>query len=232
MPAPAPALVLFDIDGTLIRRSGPHHRQALVDAVHHVTGLVTTTDHIPVHGMLDPDILTRMLQDGGASRAAIRRSLPEIIARAQRIYGRDVPSLRRKTCPGVRELLRRLEAEGVLLALVTGNLTRIGWTKLDRAGLKAFFRFGAFGEMAKDRAGLARMAIRRARTERWIAKGAPIALVGDAPSDVVAARQNLIRSIAVYTGISTPDELRACSPDLLIENLCRLKAGDLFGTEW
>ena len=40
----APALVLFDIDGTLIRRAGPHHRQALVDAVRHVTGLETTTD--------------------------------------------------------------------------------------------------------------------------------------------------------------------------------------------
>jgi len=34
----APALVLFDIDGTLVRRAGPHHRQALVDAVHRVTG--------------------------------------------------------------------------------------------------------------------------------------------------------------------------------------------------
>jgi hypothetical protein len=61
------ALVLFDIDGTLIRRAGPHHREALVDAVRAVTGLVTTTDHIPVHGMLDPDILTRMMQDVGAS---------------------------------------------------------------------------------------------------------------------------------------------------------------------
>ena len=44
---PAPGLVLFDIDGTLIRRAGPHHRQALIDAVRHVTGLETTTDHIP-----------------------------------------------------------------------------------------------------------------------------------------------------------------------------------------
>ena len=27
------ALVLFDIDGTLLRRAGPHHREALVKAV-------------------------------------------------------------------------------------------------------------------------------------------------------------------------------------------------------
>src|SRR5437879_4981832 len=72
---PAPALVLFDIDGTLIRRAGPHHREALVDAVRQVTGLETTTDHIPVHGMLDPDILSRMLRDAGASPAQIRRAI-------------------------------------------------------------------------------------------------------------------------------------------------------------
>ena len=56
MPA---ALVLFDIDGTLVRRAGPHHRQALVDAVRDITGIETTTEGIPVQGMLDPDILTR-----------------------------------------------------------------------------------------------------------------------------------------------------------------------------
>ncbi len=215
----APAMVLFDIDGTLVRRAGPHHRQALVDAVRRVTGLDTSTDHIPVHGMLDPDILTRMMRDAGASQAAARRDMPEIVARAQQIYLRTVPDLQRKTCPGVRHLLRRLQSRGVLLGLVTGNLTRIGWKKLDRAGLKPYFRFGSFGEMARDRAGLARLAIRRARAEGWLAQKAPIALVGDAPSDIIAAQSNRIRSIAVHTGISTRGELLAYAPDILLSDL-------------
>jgi beta-phosphoglucomutase-like phosphatase (HAD superfamily) len=46
-----PALVLFDIDGTLVRRAGPHHREALVEGVRRVTGLVTSTDDIPVQGI-------------------------------------------------------------------------------------------------------------------------------------------------------------------------------------
>ena len=228
--SPAPALVLFDIDGTLLRRAGPHHRQALVDAVRRVTGLETTTDHIPVHGMLDPDILTRMLRDAGASQAAIRRAMPEIVRRAQQIYVRGVPNLRRKTCPGVRLLLRRLQRSGVALGLVTGNLTRIGWRKLDRAGLKPFFRFGAFGEMARDRAGLARLAIRHARAHGWIAKGTPIALVGDAPSDIIAAQRNGIRAIAVHTGISTRDDLLAYAPDLLLEDLRGLTLSTIMHT--
>jgi phosphoglycolate phosphatase-like HAD superfamily hydrolase len=148
-----PALVLFDIDGTLVRRADPHHREALVRAVRDVTGLETSTDHIPVHGMLDPDILSRMLRDAGASRVAIRRAMPGLVRRAQRVYEEGGPSLERKTCPGVRLTLRRLERAGAVLGLVTGNLTRIGWAKLERAGLKRFFRFGAFGEMARDRTG-------------------------------------------------------------------------------
>jgi len=223
MMPPAPALVLFDIDGTLVRRAGPHHRQALVEAVRRVTGLKTSTDHIPVHGMLDPDILARMLRDSGASASAIRRAMPEIIRRAQQIYPRSVPDLHRKTCPGARALLGRLQSRGIVLGLVTGNLTRIGWTKLDRAGLKPYFRFGAFGEMAKHRSALARLAIRQARAHGWIDRAARISLIGDAPSDILAAKQNGIQSIAVATGISTAQELEACAPDILLADLRMLK---------
>jgi phosphoglycolate phosphatase-like HAD superfamily hydrolase len=222
-PVPAPALVLFDIDGTLVRRSGPHHRQALVDAVRRVTGLDTTTDGVPVHGMLDPDILTVMLRRAGAPPALIRSAMPEITARAERFYLRTCPNLTRKTCPGVRALLRALERRGVLLGLVTGNLTRIGWKKLECAGLRDFFRFGAFGEMARNRAGLVRIAVRQARTEHWIDRGVPISLVGDAPADIIAAQANRIRSIAVSTGISTPAELESYSPDMLVPDLRALK---------
>src|ERR1700722_19038143 len=121
--APSAAMVLFDIDGALIRRAGPHHREVLVDAVRHVTGLQTSTDGIPVHGMLDPDILTLMLGAAGADPAQIRRALPAIIEKAQSLYVRRCPDLSDKLCPGVPRLLNLLRRRGVPLALVTGNLT-------------------------------------------------------------------------------------------------------------
>jgi phosphoglycolate phosphatase len=217
------ALVLFDIDGTLIRRAGPHHRQALVDAVRALTGLATTTDHIPVHGLLDPDILTRMMRDAGASQALVRRHLASIILRAQQIYVRRCPDLRAKTCPGVRRLLYGLARRGVPVGLVTGNLTRIGWKKMERAGLRHYFRFGMFAEMAPDRTELARLAIGHARRMAWIDGDARVSLIGDAPSDILAARANGVRAIAVHTGISTRDELAALEPDLLLEDLRSLK---------
>lgn len=214
-----PALALFDIDGTLLRRSGPHHRAALVDSIRRTTGLETTTDGIPLQGMLDPEIITEMLRRAGATAPLIREAIPVIFRRAQAQYVRTCPNLERKTCPGVRALLGRFERRGVLMALVTGNLTRIGWKKMECAGLKKYFRYGAFGEMAKDRAGLARLAIRCARESGLITRSTPISLIGDSKSDIIAARANRVRAIAVSTGLTTPDELSTLEPDLLLEDL-------------
>jgi phosphoglycolate phosphatase-like HAD superfamily hydrolase len=217
------ALVLFDIDGTLVRRAGSHHRDALVEGVRRVTGLETTTEGIPVQGMLDPDILTIMLRKAGASRAAIRQALPEIQRAAERHYLRVCPEIRGKHCPSVTTVLERLIRRNILLGLVTGNLTRIGWHKLYRADLRQYFRFGSFGEVAPTRAGLARIAIREARSHGWIARDAPISLIGDSPNDVIAARGNGIRSIAVRTGITPPAELAAEGPDFLLGTLRDLR---------
>jgi phosphoglycolate phosphatase len=213
------ALALFDIDGTLVRRAGPHHRQALVDAVRRVTGAETTTDGIPVHGMLDPDILTAMMRAAGVHADQITSRMPAIIEAAQDIYQDSVPDIRDKTCPGVIPLLEALRERGVTLALVTGNLTRIGWRKLHRAGLDHYFHFGAFGEMAATRGGLARLAIEEAR-RRGVTGS--ISLIGDAIQDVQAARENNIRAIAVRTGITPPEDLEQSAPDLLLDDLTQL----------
>jgi len=73
--------------------------------------------------------------------------------------------------------------------------------------------------MAEDRSGLVRLAIDHARARGWIEGTARVSLIGDAPSDIIAARANGIQSIAVHTGISTRDELAALEPDMLLEDL-------------
>ena len=93
------ALVLLDIDGTLVRRAGSHHRDDLVEGVRRVTELETTTAGIPVQGMLDPDILTIMLKNAGASRH----------------YVRVCPEIQEKRCPSVIAVLDRLFRSSILL---------------------------------------------------------------------------------------------------------------------
>jgi len=126
---------------------------------------------------------------------------------------------RKRAAAEVEPVLERLARRGNLLGLVTGNLQRIGWRKLERAGLREYFRFGAFGEMAKNRAGLAKLAIREARRNGWIAREAAVSLIGDAPQDIQAARANRIRAISVKTGITPVAELEALQPDVLLRDL-------------
>ena len=219
---------MFDIDGTLIRRAGPHHRQALVDAIRSTVGVETTTEGVPVAGMLDGDILVTMMTRAGMQPGAIRKAMPQVMERAQAIYCRTSPQLARKVCPGVRRMLGRLQRRGIVIGLVTGNLTKIGWRKMERAGLRPYFRFGAFAELAKDRAGLVRIAIKHARREGWIGRDTRISLIGDHPNDVRAAKANGIRAVAVATGLVTIDELKLHSPDVLVPDLRSLALEMLF----
>jgi phosphoglycolate phosphatase-like HAD superfamily hydrolase len=219
MPSPASALVLFDIDGTLLRRAGPHHRLALEHAVGRAAGRPASTAGIAVQGMLDGDILARMMRAAGLTRAESKALLPEVMRLAQSWYVRRCPDLSRRVCPGVRSTLRALRRRGALLGLVTGNLSRIGWKKMERAGLREHFHFGAFAEQGATRTQLARLAVRQARRAGWISPSAPLALVGDHPNDIAAARGAGLKSVAVSTGLSAPAELSAHRPDLLVADL-------------
>ncbi|MCZ2154919.1 MAG: HAD hydrolase-like protein [Bryobacterales bacterium] len=227
-----PAVFLFDIDGTLVRRAGPHHREALEYAVEHVLGAKASTEGIPVHGMLDTDIVTEMLRREGMPHGRIRGAMPDITHCAEERYREIAPgSLEAKRCPGSEELLAELQRRLIPMLLVTGNFPRIGWHKLTLAGLAHYFAHGAFAGMSGTRAGLARLAIRHARQQGWLngrrANAESVVLVGDAPADIQAAHRNRIRSIAVSTGISTREELEEHRPHLLLASLSDLRLEDL-----
>jgi phosphoglycolate phosphatase-like HAD superfamily hydrolase len=139
--------------------------------------------------------------------------------KAQNLYVRRCPDLRAKVCPGVKVTLARLDRRRAVIGLVTGNLSRIGWTKMARAGLKPHFRFGAFAEQGRTRAELVGIAVRQAKREGWIGREALITLVGDHPNDILAARAAGVRSLAVGTGVVAAEELAAHRPDRLAADL-------------
>lgn len=216
---PVRALVLFDIDGTLVRKAGPHHRLALEAAVQQVTGITASTENVPVAGMLDRDIVLQMMRQAGAKPAAVRKAMPEIVEVAQALYADTCPNLERKVLPGVRAVLNGLGRRGIPMGLVTGNLTRIGWKKVEQAGLRRHFLFGAFAELARDRAGLVRIAIREARKMGLTDRNSRVSLIGDHINDIRAARANGIQSIAVATGVLATEQLAPHGPDLLLSDL-------------
>lgn len=217
---PAATLVLFDIDGTLLRGAGQHHRQALVDGICEVTGVATSMDGISPSGMLDRDLIAAMLRASGQSDRRIQRSLRRIMDACQDSYCANCTlELQQFLCPGVQDTLTALQSRGAILGLVTGNLSRIGWRKMELAGLREHFSTGAFAEDGRTRARLAQVARQRAIKAGLIHRNARVSLIGDHPNDIEAARANGFRSIAVATGLISRETLQASAPDVLVSTL-------------
>jgi phosphoglycolate phosphatase-like HAD superfamily hydrolase len=213
-------IVLFDIDGTLIRRAGPHHRRALERACTELAGRPVSIDGISTHGMLDTAITDEMLRRAGVEEDLARQIRPRIQPLAEEAYAADhSTTLRDKVCPGVETILEFLSSEEIPLALVTGNYAAIGWKKMDLAGLRPYFTDGAFAGMSETRTGLVELMMQRAAALDANANGSRFVLVGDSPSDIKAARDNGIRVLAVATGINTYEELAGERPDFLTHDL-------------
>jgi phosphoglycolate phosphatase-like HAD superfamily hydrolase len=216
-------LFLFDIDGTLLRRMPPAHRQALCDAAQEVFGaLIAPGEMGPTAGMTDTAIARRMLLGASVSERAIAAGLADFHATAAEAYQRHVPDdLTSYYTPHALEALDWLRERKAALGLVTGNIERIAWIKLAAARLDAYFACGAFGDEAEAREALPPLALARARQ----AFGRDFApeetyIVGDTPADISCGVAHGLRTIAVATGPAHAlDDLRGCAPDHLFADL-------------
>lgn len=216
-------LFLFDIDGTLLRRMPPAHRQALCDAAYQVYDAhIETVDLGVTAGLTDTAITKRMLRYVGVPEETIIAGLPAFFDLAAQAYERHVPAdLTPYYTPHALETLVWLRERGVHLGLVTGNIERIAWTKLAAAKLAEYFSFGGFGDEAEAREELPPRAVARA-SQLAGHDYAPdeVYVIGDTPADIACGTASNYHTIAVATGPEhVQEELRACSPDYLFDDL-------------
>lgn len=202
---------LFDIDGTLLNSRDAVHYFACHHAVRQVFGCDAKIDGIPVHGNTDIGILRAVLRREGFADAAIDARLPEMIAHIRTEVQRNSEQIRPEVCPAVSELLSRLQSDGKLLGVATGNLETVGWLKLEKAGLKQMFSFGSFCFPLEHRSDILMQGVNTAR-ER-VGDHATVYVVGDTPADVQAAQRIGAPVITVATGIYGFEDLIASHPD-------------------
>ena len=122
--------------------------------------------------------------------------------------------------PGISELLENLDhCEHFALGLLTGNIQRGAWTKLEEFGIEHFFHTGAYGDDHHDRNRLGPIAIDRA-TEHFEYKFSPedTVVIGDTPKDIACARACGACAVAVATGSFSYEMLATFQPDHLFEN--------------
>lgn len=214
-------LILFDIDGTLLRTGGAG-REALDEAFLGVCGWPEATAGISLAGATDGGILrsvfARFLGTGGPSDhdgAAVQRVYLQALTRRLDVPGRAI------ACPGVPALLRSLEGRAHI-GLLTGNWCAGAALKLRAVGLDRTWAVGAYGDDAVDRDLLVPVARARAAAAGLAVRR--VVVVGDTPADIRCARAGGAVAVAVETGFASPEALAAAGPDVVLADLERGKS--------
>jgi phosphoglycolate phosphatase-like HAD superfamily hydrolase len=218
-------LVLFDIDGTLLTDRGAS-RDAFRSALEAVYSYAGDLDRYDFSGRTDPQIARMVLSDQGFSDAAIDAGL----ARLWELYlaglSSNVTPERVQALPGIRELVAALAGhDDVVLALLTGNIEPGARLKLGGPGLNEYFPFGAFGSDSADRNELPPVAVRRASEHcRHRFEGRDVVIIGDSVYDVRCGVPYGATTIAVASGKTAAETLRAENPRHFFESAADLGA--------
>ena len=194
-------LIIFDFDGTL------------ADSAAWFAGALNGVARR--YGFREID-LAEMAQLRGRPNREIMQALkvspwklPFIAAHMRKLAAQAAPTI--DLFPGVADMLRRLAARGVKVAVVSSNGEAVVRQVLGRelAGLVAYYGCGAsiFGKAAKFR-----QVIRAAGVAE-----ADVLSVGDEVRDIEAARQARLAAGAVTWGYATADILRAQRPSAVFE---------------
>lgn len=218
-------LLLFDIDGTLIRSAGAG-RDAMNLALQHHYSVADGFRDVQMMGRTDPLIIEEVFRKHRLPH------LPENVKRFQNTYFEileselEKPRENKRICTGIVPLLDALEGQpGISLGLLTGNWRTSAFLKLRHFGLEDRFELGAFSDDAPKREDLVPVAMDRFYSQYGIRIDAEnVYVIGDTPLDVACARPHGCKSVAVATGFHTVEELKAASPDFIFGDFSHTEA--------
>ena len=220
-------LVLFDIDGTLVRTGGAGveaFRKVFAEEFDAADGF----EKLKFAGRTDTGLVREFFE---------YHSIPMTEENTQRFFEHYVFLLdyilshgAPRACHGVREFIAALDAlpRAPMLGLLTGNIRLGGEIKLRHCGLWDIFEMGAFAEDSEDRNLIAAAA--RDRGSRLLGKklrGEEILVIGDTPHDIRCGRHIDARVLAVATGGATLEELKAHQPDWAVNDLTYVSAREV-----
>ncbi|MGH9080771.1 MAG: HAD family hydrolase [Acidimicrobiales bacterium] len=213
-------LVLWDIDGTLIR-GGVVGAEVFELAIERVLG-ARPRAQVRLSGKTDRQIAEEFLAIHGSEDP---RHIPAVLYHLEQELALRVDRIASEysACPGVEAVLRALsEADSVEQTVLTGNIAPNAVAKLAPFGLDRYLdlEVGAYGSDHADRRSLLPLAWRLQRelrdthylpAETWI--------VGDTPRDFDCARAGGAHCLLVATGRYELAELQALGADVAIDDL-------------
>ncbi len=221
-------LLLFDIDGTILRSGGAGMR-AMSRVANRLFGGENIWDGIEPGGSLDPVIFAQFAELNQLGDDPRHHDLfhEHYILELKSEFAASREAVR--IMPGIHEafdLLRERSARDgdVMLGLLTGNYTKAVPIKLEAVGVNpAWFEVTAFGDEGKTRPDLVAVAMRK--YEKLTGEAADprrIIVIGDTPRDVHCAHAHGCIALAVCTGGYDMEALRATGADVVVQDLADL----------
>lgn len=212
-------LLLFDIDGTLLRAEDAT-RQAINETFQSMFDIQESIESLAFFSWTDLGLfrqaaihlIGRPLDAG--EYAAFTKTY------AERLWN-HLQQCKFYLMPGIAELLPYLAArDDIVLGLETGNIKSAAYLKLERGNIARYFKSGGFGSDSADRAELIQKGIERAcDMEQCAIPYKNIFVIGDAPYDISAGKKIGVNTIAVATGISHQAEILTERPDFYLKDL-------------
>jgi phosphoglycolate phosphatase len=230
VPSSSLRILLWDIDGTLIRsiRTGAF-KDYTIPVLEDVFGTAGRLREMKVSGMTDLQIVGEALRHEGFTHEHVRE-------RIDRLRERYMEEMQKATgngkqlfelLPGVREVLKAVaDHPNYYSALLTGNIQPAAYLKLELASLSEFFELpGAFGDDSHDRRDLPALAAERINRHLDLdLQPRQFIVIGDTPNDIDCARHFGARAVAVATGrLYRAEDLLDFNPDALLPDLSNVK---------
>ncbi len=209
-----------------MRGNLPEHVDGFRYAWKKVLGIDASLSDWPTHhGQPDAVILEKLPQISHGIKAEIILDKIEDLksAKEEYFFAHCRQDYTKMVMPGVLGLLTELKKRLIPLAIKSGNLEKIGWFRLEKAGLKDFFITGGFGDNVSSKAGSVEQAIKRTEdglNTKFIHQN--IFDVGDSRYDIEADLEVEINGIAVCSGFDSREVLRKAGAEYILDNLSEI----------
>ncbi len=212
------ALLLFDIDGTLLNTCGSG-REAANMIFEKYFEVKNAFNSVPLMGRTDKFIWKEVCIINKIPLKEYEKR-KNIILREYYKQLKKVLSSKKEAFiyPGIKKILMETRTKHCL-GLLTGNFKKSGMIKIAHFGLDKYFPVGAFADDNENRNVIAHIAIKRAeRYYRQKFKPQEIYIIGDTPFDIECAKTTGAISVAVATGGFKYEELKKYLPNYLFKS--------------
>ena len=215
-------LILFDIDGTILRLKKWKSREIFANLFLDFFNCNVPKDALPsFSGMTDLLILFEIAEKVGIEKSEILKNIDKIW---DKIYNDFIPLSNKQNIillTGIKEFIVKLnEIDNFQLGILTGNFKKNAYLKLKTHSLEHFFPDGAFGDDDPNRNNLPKIAYKRIINHCNCSDSEfkNIIIIGDSPRDIECAKLSGSISIAVATGDNTFEDLSRYNPDLIFQD--------------